>query len=103
MAVEVVWSPAARVDLIDIYVTIGSESTRAADRYYDWIEDRALQLADQPRLGVRRPDIRAATRMLVAAPFVLLYETIPDTDNGPVELVEIIRVVDGRRDLSRLF
>ena len=103
MAVEVVWSPAARVDLSDIYVTIGSESTTAADRYYDWIEDRALQLADQPRLGVRRPDIRAATRMLVAAPFVLLYETIPDTDNGPVELVEIIRVVDGRRDLSRLF
>lgn len=46
MAVKVVWSPAARADLIDIYVTIGSESLRAADRYYDWIEDRALQLAD---------------------------------------------------------
>lgn len=54
-------------------------------------------------MGVRRPDIRAATRMLVAAPFVLLYETVPDADDGPVELVEIVRVVDGRRDLNRLF
>lgn len=103
MAVKVVWSPAAKADLIDIYVTIGSESVRAADRYYDWIEDRALQLADQPRMGVRRPDIRASTRMLVAAPFVLLYETVPDADDGPIELVEIVRVVDGRRDLNRLF
>ncbi|WP_318011508.1 type II toxin-antitoxin system RelE/ParE family toxin [Mesorhizobium sp. CA8] len=76
---------------------------RAADRYYDWIEDRARQLADQPRMGVRRPDIRAAARMLVAPPFVLFFETIPDTDNGPIELVEIVRVVDGRRDLNRLF
>jgi len=39
--------------------------------------------------------------MLVEAPFVLLYETIPDTDDGPVEWV--VRVVDGRRDLNRLF
>ncbi|TGT61444.1 type II toxin-antitoxin system RelE/ParE family toxin [Mesorhizobium sp. M00.F.Ca.ET.170.01.1.1] len=103
MAVRVVWSPAARADLVDIYVTIGSESIRAADRYYDWIEERALQLADQPRMGVSRPDIRPSARMLVAAPFILLYETIPDTDDGPVERVEIVRVVDGRRDLSRLF
>lgn len=41
--------------------------------------------------------------MLVEAPFVLLYETIPDTDDGPVDWVEIVRVVDGRRDLNRLF
>ena len=59
-----------------------------------------MQLADQPRMGVRRPDIRPSTRMLVEAPFLLLYETIPDTD---VECVEIVRVVDGRRDLRHLF
>lgn len=54
-------------------------------------------------MGVRRPDIRPSARMLVAAPFLLLYETVPDTDSGPVDLVEIVRVVDGRRDLNRLF
>ncbi|WP_365965968.1 hypothetical protein [Mesorhizobium sp.] len=41
--------------------------------------------------------------MLVTAPFLLLYETIPDTDDGLVEQIEIVRVVDGRRDLNRLF
>jgi toxin ParE1/3/4 len=101
MAVRLVWSPAARTDLIDIYVTIGSENIRAADRYYDRLEARAMQLADQPRMGVRRPDISPSARMLVEAPFVLLYETIPHTDDGPVEWV--VRVVDGRRDLNRLF
>ncbi len=103
MAVRIVWSPAARADLIDIYMTIGGENIRAADRYYDWIEERAMQLAYQPRMGVRRPDIRPSTRMLVAAPFVLLYETNPDTDEGAVDWVEVVRVVDGRRDLNRLF
>lgn len=52
-----------------------------------------MQPADQPRMGVRRSVL----------PFVLLYEAIPDTDDGPVEWVEIVRVVDGRRDLNRLF
>ena len=62
-----------------------------------------MQLADQPRMGVRRPDIRPSTRMLVEAPFLLLYETIPHTGDGLVECVEIVRVVDGRRDLRHLF
>jgi toxin ParE1/3/4 len=103
MAVRLVWSPAARADLIDIYMMIGSENIRAADRYYDRLEARAMQLADQPRMGIRRPDIRSSARMLVETPFLLLYETIPDTDDGPVEQVEIVRVVDGWRDLNRLF
>ncbi|RUU06996.1 type II toxin-antitoxin system RelE/ParE family toxin, partial [Mesorhizobium sp. M7A.T.Ca.TU.009.01.3.2] len=53
MTVRLVWSPAAKADLIDVYVMIGSENIRAADRYYDQLEARALQLADHPRMGVR--------------------------------------------------
>ncbi len=36
--------------------------------------------------------------MLVERPYLILYELTPDTDEGPVELVEIVRVVDGRRN-----
>ncbi|UCI18558.1 type II toxin-antitoxin system RelE/ParE family toxin [Mesorhizobium sp. B2-1-8] len=50
MAVRLVWSSAATADLIDIYIMIGSENIRAADRYYDQLEARARQLADQPRM-----------------------------------------------------
>ena len=42
-------------------------------------------------------------RMLVEVPHLLLYRTDPDTDEGPVRAVEIIRVIDGRRDLHGLF
>ena len=42
-------------------------------------------------------------RMLVEAPYVILYRTEPDTDEGPVTAVEVIRIIDGRRDLGHLF
>ena len=41
--------------------------------------------------------------MLVEGPYLVLYETHPDTDEGPVDAVEIVRVVDGRRELAILF
>lgn len=41
--------------------------------------------------------------MLVEAPFLVLYRTVPDTDEGPLDHIEIVRVVDGRRDLATFF
>jgi toxin ParE1/3/4 len=100
---EVVWSPQSRTDLIDIYLQIAQNQPRAAERYIDRIESRTEMLVEHPRMGVRRPDIRPSTRMLVVAPYVILYETVPDTDAGAVERIEVVRVVDGRRDLLSLF
>lgn len=59
---------------------------------------RVEQLAGQPRLAPRRAEIRPTLRILVEAPHLILYETIPDTDAGPVETVRIVAVIDGRRD-----
>ena len=103
MAAELVWSAQARADLLDIYLRIGRQRRDAADRFLDSIEEKAVLLTAQPRLGVRRSDIRARTRMLVESPYLLLYETIPDTDHRPVKTIEIVRVVDGRRDLKVMF
>jgi toxin ParE1/3/4 len=41
--------------------------------------------------------------MLVEGPYLILYEAHPDTDEGLIDEVEIVRVVDGRRDLTSLF
>jgi toxin ParE1/3/4 len=41
--------------------------------------------------------------MLVEGVYLLLYETHPDTDEGPVDVIEIVRVIHGHRDLSRIF
>jgi toxin ParE1/3/4 len=35
--------------------------------------------------------------------YLVLYETHPDADDGPVEMIEIVRVIDGRRDLTGPF
>jgi toxin ParE1/3/4 len=42
-------------------------------------------------------------RIFVEHPYLILYETHPDTDEGPVSAVEIVRIVDGRRNLKDLF
>jgi toxin ParE1/3/4 len=103
MPTELVWSNQARADLLEIYLMIGLEQPTAAERYFDRIEEKALLLKSQPRMGVRRSDIRPSMRMLVESPYLILYRTDPDTDEGPVTTVEIVRVVDGRRDLSGIF
>jgi len=53
--------------------------------------------------GERHPEIFPSARMLVEAPYIILYETVPDTDGGTIRSVEIVRVIDGRRDLKTLF
>jgi toxin ParE1/3/4 len=103
MPTKLLWSNQARADLLEIYVLIGLEQPAAAERYFDRIEAKADLLKSQPRMGVRRPDIRQSVRMLVETPYLLLYSTDPDTDEGPIGAVEIIRVVDARRDLRGIF
>jgi toxin ParE1/3/4 len=103
MPAEVVWSNQARDDLLEIYGMIGLEQPAAAERYFDRIEDKARLLKSQPRMGVRRSDIRPSMRMLVESPYLILYRINPDTDEGPVATVEIVRVIDGRRDLGGIF
>ena len=98
MVVKLVWSPQAEDDVISIYVEIGLHQPLAAERYYEQFKQKVSLLADQPQLGQRHPEIAASARMLVEAPYVL-HETIPDADQRPVDIVQIVRVVDGRRDL----
>ncbi len=103
MSAKLLWSPQALEDLMEIYVAIGLDSPDAAERIYSSLESRAEMLPGFPRLGPRRQDIAPTARVLVEGPYLMLYELQPDTDEGPTESVEIVRVVDGRRDLSRLF
>lgn len=103
MPVELLLHPQAKADLLDIYMVIGLESPPAAERAFDALEARARQLSLHPLLGPRRPDIRAGMRLLVEGPYLILYETMPDTDEASVQQVIIVRVIDGRRDLARVF
>ena len=84
-------------------MVIGLDNAQAAERMYNRLERRAEILCNQPRLGPRRSDIRPSMRMLVKNPYLILYETTPGADDGPIGRVEIVCVVDGRRELAGLF
>lgn len=103
MPTELVWTNQARSDLLDLYVRIGLAQPAAAERWFDRIDTKTELLRARPRIGARREDIRSGLRMLVESPWLILYRTVPDTDEGPIATVEIVRIIDGRRDLSQLF
>lgn len=103
MRVELVWSPQAREDMLEIYIAIGADNPDAAETLYTAMESKTSLLVGHPRLGVRRPEIQRSARILVEGAYLVLYQTHPDTDEGPIETVEIVRVVDGRRDLTGPF
>jgi toxin ParE1/3/4 len=73
------------------------------ERIFIAVRAKVELLAAYPRLGVRRPEIRPPARMLVEGPYLILYETHPDSDDGGIDELEIVRIVDGRRNLKNLF
>lgn len=89
MAVEIVWRPQARKDLLDIHLFIALDSPEAAERLYERIQAKVEVLAEHPRLGPRRPDISPSTRIVVEGPYLILYETHPDVDQDPIDGVEM--------------
>ncbi|MBB3444580.1 type II toxin-antitoxin system RelE/ParE family toxin [Rhizobium sp. BK379] len=103
MPVKLLWTSKARADVKNIYIHIGKEQPRSAEKYFANFRRKVELLIEHPLLGERHQEVFRTARMLVEAPFVILYETRPDTDDGPIDTVEIVRVVDGRRDLSALF
>lgn len=103
MRADLFWTPQAREDLIEIYIYIGLDNPSAAERIFEAMQAKAESLIDYPRLGVRRPEIRPSARILVEGPYLILYETHPDSDQGIINRVEIVRIVDGQRNLKNLF
>jgi toxin ParE1/3/4 len=101
--VKLVWTPQAREDLIEIYTYIGLDNPSAAERIFDAVQAKTESLGEYPQIGARRPDIRPSTRILIEGPYLVLYETHPDSDEGGIDEVEIVRIVDGRRNLKNLF
>ena len=103
MPVSLVWTPQAREDLVEIYAWIAQENLSAAENLWDGIQSKIVALNIHPRLGVRRSDIRPSARILIHGAYLVLYETVPDGDEGRIDRVEIVRIVDGRRNLKGLF
>jgi toxin ParE1/3/4 len=94
----VIWSPEARTDLSDIwtyYIQVAGRQT--ADNIIRGIDHACRLLEDHPYGGRARDEIRPGLRSVVARPHVVFYRVTED------ETAEIVRVLDGRRDLEEIF
>lgn len=86
----------AEEDLIDIWTFIAEDDPAAADRLLDRIDEVCGHLAENPKLGPARPELRPGLRTMIVARYLILYRVMPNC-------VEIVRVVHGARDLTSLF
>lgn len=88
----------ADADLREIWRYIALDNPAAADRVLLRIDAKLQILRQFPQIGAMRNDIRRVMRMLVEGNYLLLYEYDPRKDE-----VDLIAVIDGRRELSGLF
>jgi toxin ParE1/3/4 len=93
----IIWSSHARSDLSEVwdyYLKIAGRET--ADRIVRGIGEACHRLEEHPFSGRARDEIRAGLRSIVASPHIVFYRVNND-------VAEIVRVLDGRRDLDEIF
>ncbi len=94
---RLIWSSDARADLEEIwnyYLAIAGRHT--ADNVIREIGAACQALDEHPLAGRARDEVRAGLRSIAASPFVIFYRVKNETP-------EVIRVLDGRRDIDEIF
>lgn len=93
---RVIFTHAARQDLLDIWLYIAANNSEAVgDRIYDQIADSCRRLAEYPELGRSRPEIAEDARSLLVERWLVLYQIMGTN-------VQVVRIIDGARDLKRI-
>ena len=92
------WTPTAKRELDEIHDFIGIErqSPGAAANLVREIYEKANLYATQPELGASREDLGEAFRIFSVKSYIVVYRKIRTG-------IEVLRIVDGRRDYPGLF
>ena len=90
------FSRRAERDLNLIGDHIRQRNPAAAERWVDLIEAKCRSLAEQPRIGRSRSDLRQDLRSLAVGNYIIFYRPIEGA-------IEIVRVLHGRRNIAALF
>ncbi len=88
-------SQRAESDLADIHHYIAAENSSAADQFIDDLFGLFHLLAENPRIGQERSDLRSDLRTMTHGKYVLLFYPMRDG-------VEIVGVIHGARDIESL-
>jgi toxin ParE1/3/4 len=93
----VLWSPEALTDLDEIWdYYAGVAGPNTADSMLRDIGKMVAVIEDHPFAGRSRDEIRAGLHSLATSPHVVFYRIAN-------ERPEIVRVLDGRRDIDEIF
>jgi toxin ParE1/3/4 len=95
---DIVLSRRARDDFKRIWRYIAEDNERAADALLLALDEKIERLRSHPEMGMLRNDIRSNARMLVHKSYLVLYEY-----HRTSEMVEIVAIVEGMRDLGEVF
>lgn len=93
----IVWSPEAEQDLLDIWNYWAREAAlEVADNLLRAIDKACVTLQQWPNSGRKRDELLPDLRSVAVPPNVIFYRVGRDA-------VEILRVLDGRRDIETIF
>jgi toxin ParE1/3/4 len=95
MAQYIISPPAIR-DLDSVSSYFAEVNVEAGEKFLRGFNRRCQQLADFPNSGRRYDDLQIGLRGLPLEGYIILYRVINDG-------IEIVRVANGRQDLSILF
>jgi toxin ParE1/3/4 len=92
-----VWSSVALADLDEIWTYYeGVAGRNTAEKIIREIGEAISVIEDHPFAGRSRNELRSGLRSLSVRPHVIFYRVIDD-------MPEIVRVLDGRRDIDEMF
>ena len=100
MSLPVRQTPAAEADLVEHYRYIAEHNTKAAERFFDAVEQFIVLVADTPGIGAKRDCGRAGMLRMFPVPgfrnWLMFYRAAADH-------VLIVRIIHAKRDLPALF
>lgn len=94
---QVIVSPEADADflaIIDRLTDLAGHSV--ANRYASDLRSIYERLSMFPEIGSPRPKLGSRTRIVILLPYIVLYEYL-----SPEDMVRIVRIIDGRRNITR--
>jgi toxin ParE1/3/4 len=89
-------SEAAVSDLTEIWIYISEDTSNTADSFIDKIYEKCELISENPHIGRQRDELMKGIRSFPMRRYLIFYRIRS-------EVVEIVRILSGYRDLEEIF
>ncbi len=93
---QVITSPEAQADLLEIWQYIAADNFEAADSVLSEINDKAHSLLVHPGMGRAREELASGIRSIVVRSYLIFYRISGGN-------IEIVRVLHAARDTESIW